>query len=183
MGGERAGGLEGAELHLPQNFGRFVSRRATCTKNTAVSKAFTTQYKVQWQIGILAFGNCKLIHIFHWRKALCGKSMLNEEIKQQAEKKKILWMKDLEDECLGTASKTKPVIWAILLWIYAHFKGIQISVLCETVFIWLYMQQMEIPGLEVESELQLPTYTKASATLGSSGCLWCMQELCGNVDP
>ena len=35
-------------------------------------------------------------------------------------------------------------------------------------FLWLHLQQMEVPGLVVKPELQLPVYTTATATLESS---------------
>ena len=39
---------------------------------------------------------------------------------------KILWTKDLEDKCLGTAHKIKSVIYELLPWIYTFFECIKI---------------------------------------------------------
>ena len=47
---------------------------------------------------------------------------------------KMLWMKDLEDRCLGTTHKIKYVISTVLAWLYTHFKCVQICYILQCNF-------------------------------------------------
>ena len=48
-------------------------------------------------------------------------------------------------------------------------------------FLWLHLQYMEVPGLGVESELQVPAYATAVATWEPS-CI-CDLQLVATPDP
>ena len=50
-------------------------------------------------------------------------------------------------------------------------------------FLALHLQHMEVPGLRVKSEIQLPTYITATATLDLSLIFWPTPQLMAMLDP
>ena len=49
-------------------------------------------------------------------------------------------------------------------------------------FLGPHMRHVEVPRLEVESELQLPATATAAATMGSELCLWPTPQLMATPD-
>ena len=54
-------------------------------------------------------------------------------------------------------------LW-VLVWFFQHNTAFQIIFFFFFVFLGLHMCHMEVPRVGVESELQLPAYTTATAT-------------------